>query len=141
MDGPSTRRVAIIGFAAWTLVGLVSFGRTSLQGTFEPRLGLGSQLLLWFGCFYAWALFTPAVAALPRRFPFGSGRILSALGAHAAGALAFAEASALVSGLWMDVVFRAAGRRPDPWSWPLLGPAWLMQELLAYSGIVAAAHL
>jgi two-component system LytT family sensor kinase len=141
MDGSSTRRVAFIGFAAWTIVGLVSFGRSSLQGTWEPRLGLVSQILRWFGCFYVWALFTPAVVALTRRFPFGSDRILSALGGHAAGALAFAEASALVSGLWMDVVFRAAGHRPEPWTWPVLGPAWLLQELLAYSGIVGAAHL
>jgi hypothetical protein len=119
----------------------VSFGRSSLQGTWEPRLGLASQLFLWFGCFYAWALFTPAVVALTRRFPFESGRLLPALLAHAAGALAFAEASALVSGLWMGFVLREAGLPPDPWPWPVLGPARLIQELLSYSGIVAAAHL
>lgn len=133
-------RTLLVAFAAWTLVGVVSFGRAALTGP-ARALAPWPDLAVWLACFYGWALLTPPVVGLTRRFPFEPGRLSKAAFAHLGGSLAFAELAALLSAGSTSLVLRLAGRPAEPLVWPVLSPRALLVELLAYSAIAAATSV
>jgi len=61
-------------FLAWTLLGVLAYGRHYLE---DNRLGYTStmvELLDWLTCFYPWVLLTHLVFRLEQRFPLGQAR-------------------------------------------------------------------
>jgi two-component system, LytTR family, sensor kinase len=61
-------------FLAWTLLGVLAYGRNYLH---DNRLSQGStvfELLDWLTCFYPWVLFTGLIFRLEQRLPLGSPR-------------------------------------------------------------------
>jgi two-component system LytT family sensor kinase len=125
------RRWALV-WAGWTSLALflavssgltyVSVGRTANWGTTTAR-----ALSEW----WLWALLTPAVVWLARRFPLSGGQWRRSLLIHAACGVAIAflkthadrAAFALISGFWLYFLVSS-----------------LALQLVVYAGIVAAAH-
>ncbi len=84
-------------FAAWTVVGTLSYAHSRLLPGARPE-SLWFGLFGWLGCYYAWVPLTPVVFQLERRFRIGwpfslkNGAILAAFGfplCYAAFQLAF----------------------------------------------------
>src|SRR5262245_24724085 len=58
-------------FAVWTLYGLFFATQSYVRMTYYGRSGAWQGVLIsWLVCGYAWALLTPAVLWLYRRYPF-----------------------------------------------------------------------
>ena len=62
----------LIVILVWTFVGCVSYARYYLR---DPHLRLWPDGLMWLDCFAPWALLTPVVFALEKRFPLGPTRL------------------------------------------------------------------
>jgi len=57
-------------FAAWTVVGTLSYAHSRLLPGARPE-SLWFGLFGWLGCYYAWIPLTPVVFWLERRFRIG----------------------------------------------------------------------
>jgi hypothetical protein len=90
-------------FGAWTLFGLFFAGQRYLVQSYLGREQPFREMLLnWLLCAYAWALLTPLVVWLGRKFPIDRRHWLAALLVHV-------PASVLVSIVGM---LSASGSRP-----------------------------
>jgi len=76
-------------FAGWTLLGSFFAVQTYLNSVYSGRpLPFGQTLVVWLSCVYIWALLTPFVIHLARRFPVERGTFLRGVAVHLfAGAL------------------------------------------------------
>jgi two-component system LytT family sensor kinase len=85
----------IIG--GWTLYGLFFTSQAYLnQAFFGKEVRWGQALAIWMLCAFAWALLTPAILWLGRRFPFSRPNWLSPLLVHIAAATFFSFFSLVV---------------------------------------------
>jgi len=93
------RRYAI-AFAAWTAIGIVlaqqSYATLRLNGHPRP---IGEMLPSLFADMWLWALFTPAILDIARRWPVDRGQWAVHLPVHIAAAVGFAIADAIV--MWL----------------------------------------
>lgn len=62
----------VVAFLVWTLIACLSYVRSYLR---EPNIRLWPDALIWLDCFYPWALLTPLVFSLEKRFPLGPKRL------------------------------------------------------------------
>lgn len=94
MATASLRRALVRIPALWTLFGLFFSLQAYLARAYlGGGLPLGTALLRWLLCAYAWAILTPLVMWLSRHFPIGTSRPWRALGVHVPAAFAFSLAS------------------------------------------------
>ncbi len=66
-----------IAFLVWTLVACLSYVRYYLR---DPHIRIWPDSLIWLDCFYPWALLTPLVFGLEKRFPLGPARLARNVG-------------------------------------------------------------
>src|SRR5580692_2263866 len=59
---------AVIVVLVWTFIACLSYARYYLR---DPHHRLWPDILIWAACFYPWALLTPFIFALEKRFPIG----------------------------------------------------------------------
>jgi two-component system LytT family sensor kinase len=64
---------AVIVVLVWTFIACLSYARYYLR---DPHHRLWPDILIWVACFYPWALLTPFIFALEKRFPIGPIRLL-----------------------------------------------------------------
>ena len=97
MPGRSDKQVeAAIIVGGWTVFGLFFTSQTYLGQVYRGRDASWAQaLLVWMPCAFSWALLTPGMLYLARRFPFKCGRWLRPLAVHLFAA-AFCSSLALV---------------------------------------------
>jgi two-component system, LytTR family, sensor kinase len=87
--------LAITG--GWALYGLFFTSQAYLnQAFFGREVRWGQALAIWMLCAFAWALLTPAILWLARRFPFTRKNWLSPLLVHIAAAIFFSGFSLVV---------------------------------------------
>jgi signal transduction histidine kinase len=91
------RRLALLIFGAWTLLGVLIAGEVvigyRLSGQEFP---VGDALIWYLAWTYTWALFTPVILWLQRRFPFRRGRWASTIVLHFVASLLIAWIGSLV---------------------------------------------
>lgn len=141
MGKPSSRGGALAAlFAAWTLFGLFFASQTYLGQTYLGRgLSWGEALLRWMPCAYAWALLTPLVRWLSRRFPITRERWLAALLAHLSCSLIFSAAGMLLYALGQQLL-SPGGQFFSREALARLLLAALHIDLLIYAGVVGACY-
>src|ERR1051325_6989951 len=82
------RASVIIG--GWTLFGLFFASQSYVSQVYRGGESSWTQALIaWMPCAYSWALLTPAILFLARRFPFERGRWARPLILHAVAAAFF----------------------------------------------------
>jgi two-component system, LytTR family, sensor kinase len=97
MDSASIRRALVRILALWTSFGLFFSLQAYLARAYlGGGLSLRTALVRWLLCAYAWAVLTPLVMWLSRRFPIGASRPWRALGVHVLAAFAFSVAGMLL---------------------------------------------
>lgn len=76
-------RKTLIFFGIWTLYGLFFACQTYINSAYVGRtVSIEQTLLPWLSCGYVWALLTPFVIKLVRRFPLEKGNLLHILLIH-----------------------------------------------------------
>jgi len=123
----------LLGLAFWTALGLFFASQSGLSYTYQQGYApWGFLIRLSLGEWYIWALLSPGVFWLARRFPFERGRRLRALAVHLPAAVACTAVKLAVEG---QVV------------WPLLGltrplnPASKVHlAFLTYWALVGVSH-
>jgi len=123
----------LLGLGFWTALGLFFATQTGISYTYQQGSApWGFLIRLALGEWYIWALLSPAVFWLARRFPFERGRRMRALAAHLPAAVVCVVIKLAIEG---QVV------------WPLLGltnrlnPANKMHiAFLTYWAIVGVSH-
>lgn len=74
---------ALVIFGGWTLFGVFFAVQAYVNNSYFGRpVAWGRTLVVWLSCAYIWALLTPLVIGLARRFPIERGHYLRALLAH-----------------------------------------------------------
>lgn len=146
MGKPSSRGGALAAiFAAWTLFGLFFASQTYLGQAYLGQVYLGrglswgEALLRWMPCAYAWALLTPLVRWLNRRFPITRERWLLALIVHVPCSLAFSAAGMLLYALGQQLL-SPGGHFFTREALARLLLAALHIDLLIYAGVVGACY-
>ncbi|HYP02391.1 MAG TPA: histidine kinase [Pyrinomonadaceae bacterium] len=88
-------------FVGWTLFGSFFAVQDYLNSAYEGRpLPFGQTLVVWLSCVYIWALLTPLIIHLARRFPVERGTYLRGVCVHL---LAGAFVSLLQLGIYIFV--------------------------------------
>jgi len=152
----SWRRAAWI-VAAWVLFGLFFASQSAIGAAHAGRpVDWGRTLAAWMCCAGIWALLTPVVLWLGRRFPFERRRwarsLLAHLGASAALAVASLGVFVVVHDLWEDparpivpgAAFRSllAAELHSNWLlyWAILGVSWTVESQRRSRDHEVAAH-
>src|SRR5687768_6909250 len=131
----STRKKWLLGFAVWTVLGLLAASQSIaffsyIDRPFSAPLVLGRSLLSWYAC----AVFTPLIFAVARRFRLDGPRWRSALPVHIAALIAFIPARLA---LYLPIASALNFLRE-----PVVFTQWIYDEafplILTYASIVAA---
>ena len=78
-------------FGCWTFYGLFFACQTYLNSAYLGRMiPFRRTLVVWLSCAYIWALLTPLMIRLARRFPLERGRYLRAIAVHLLASVVFA---------------------------------------------------
>lgn len=123
----------LLALTFWTALGLFFASQTGLAYIYQQGYApWGLLIRLSLGEWYIWALLSPGVLWLARRFPLESGRRVRALSVHIPAALLFTVAKILVE---QYVVWQMLGLpgRPNPAS-------KLHLAFLTYWAIVGVSH-
>lgn len=141
IDWRVVRRDLLLGFIAWTTLAVFFYSHSylNLATQVNPQVTWGR---IWFRAIVEdaatvtmWTLLTPVVLALARRFPVRRGVRARHLTLHAAAALVIGSGEILAD-YWVATHTYLSG----PF-WPRHYWISLHNELFAYAGIVAAAHV
>jgi sensor histidine kinase YesM len=90
MSPPYYWQKALIFFGIWTFYGLFFSLQAYISSAYRGRTAPFEQTLLpWLSCGYVWALLTPFVIKLTRRFPFERGKLLRILLVHSFAGIIF----------------------------------------------------
>ncbi len=104
------RRLVFLIFGVWTLLGVLIAGEVVVVYRLSGREFPVGEALIWYLAWtYTWALFTPVILWLRRRFPFQSGRWLSTLALHIVASLLIAWIGALAFNLAGQVLGQIEG--------------------------------
>lgn len=106
MIGPMSRRVtiALLIIAGWTLVALYFAIQAYYNPAFMPRVPWSHALKVNFTYYYLWALCTPIVIFLGRRFRFDAGRWTVSLLVHLAASAALTLVQIVVAEAFLSVL-------------------------------------
>ena len=141
IDWRVVRRDLLLGFIAWTVIQAFFYSQSylNLATQVNPQVTWGR---IWFRALVEdaatvamWTLLTPVVLALARRFPVRRGVRARHLAVHAGAAMVIATGEILVD-FWVATHTYVYG----PF-WPRHYWISLHNELFAYAGIAAAAHV
>jgi two-component system, LytTR family, sensor kinase len=130
--------------ALWLAGGLFDASQTILimhaEGRHNPWLPLfTTELAIWL----PWALATPGIIALARRYPLGRDFKARSLGAHL-GAFAAVSAIAEAWSAWLQVLFNPWGNRTWPTFWNTWSTSLIFQVLtflIVYILILTVTYL
>ena len=88
----------LIILGCWTLVSLISLTRHYMEegGAADTR-PVWTVFLIWLTCFYSWAILTPALFSVAKRWPVSRQRWIPNLLMHVPLSVAFTSASILIS--------------------------------------------
>lgn len=129
-------------FGGWTLFGFFFVCQAYINDAYFGRpVALGRTLIIWLSCVYIWALLTPWIIHLARRFPIERGTYLRGLAIHL---LAGASLSLLQLGIYIFVHQGLLGNSSRPFS-PLqsfqnIFIAEFHANLLIYWSVVGLCH-
>ncbi len=134
------RAAALLG--AWTLAGV--FFASQLFFLYPITSGgreisFGRALLVNLPFYWLWALLTPAILGLARRFPLEKGTWKRSLAVHAGASLVLSAAQLLVAGVLLYAVVQAGSTSSLAWA---LGSFFRLNfhaNVLTYAAIVALA--
>jgi two-component system, LytTR family, sensor kinase len=140
--GKLARRSALI-LGCWTLVSLISITRHYMEeGGGSDSRPFWWVFLIWLTCYYSWALLTPAVFLVAKRWPFarsiGIGPMLRSVLIHIPLSLAFTGAALFLSHVLYDLLKYAAVSDLDVWLRHLSFTSFLKDFPLYWSTLVAA---
>jgi two-component sensor histidine kinase len=123
----------LLALAFWTALGLFFATQAGLAYTYQQGWApWGLVIRLSLGEWYIWALLSPGVLWLARRFPLEGGRLGRALVVHVPAALLFTIAKILIE---EHVMWRALGLKGGP------NPASKLHfAFLTYWAIVGVSH-
>jgi signal transduction histidine kinase len=97
---PFRRRLVqgLLILGCWTMVALISLMRHYMEegGQADAR-PVGKVFLIWLTCFYSWAILTPALFAMAKRWPISRQQWTRNLLVHIPLSVAFTSASILIS--------------------------------------------
>lgn len=83
MSLPYYWRRTLFFFGIWTLFGLFFACQVYVNNAYFGRpVAFERTLVPWLSCAYIWALLTPFVIKLARRFPLERGKLLHGLSVH-----------------------------------------------------------
>jgi two-component system, LytTR family, sensor kinase len=103
---PSTLLQGSLIIGVWTLYGLFFASQSYLNQSFFGReVRWGQTLVIWMICSFAWALLTPFILWLARRFPFARKNWLAPLLVHCTAAIFFSLFSLVVYALIWRFLF------------------------------------
>src|SRR3954451_13576644 len=85
-------------FGCWTLVSLISLTRHYMEeaGIAETR-PIWKVFLIWLTCYYSWAILTPAVFSVAKRWPMARHKWSQSFAIHIPLSFAFTAVSILIS--------------------------------------------
>ncbi|MEP6619376.1 MAG: histidine kinase [bacterium] len=131
------QRILLVA-GAWTAVGLLETGQGYLRSAMGlPDVGLTKALIGNLPWWYGWALLTPIIYWVQRRFPFAPGRVARSAAVHTVLAAAFAVLHTTLSG---TVFWLTSGRFngvPSPMVQVRnLLSAFLLEEMICYAVVV-----
>jgi two-component system, LytTR family, sensor kinase len=130
---------ALIIFLVWNFIGFLSYARYYLR---EPHHRFWPDVLIWAACYYPWALLTPAIFAVEKRFPLGRTRLVRNLSVLAVASYGFSYLGFVLS--WeLDSVRQSFVGNPFFGShlWPLPSEAFWVGEFLCWSTFCASCIL
>ena len=141
---PTTRRRAVAAgviFSGWTLLALLFAPQTYLANLRAPRpLTWTEAFIANSALFYVWAVLTPLVMWLGRRFPIDRGRIPARVAVHFAASLAVTVIHLVgVSQLNMLVMSNPQEYRPPVPAIALI-VGYGATDVMIYWGLLAAGH-
>jgi two-component sensor histidine kinase len=140
MAALALRRALVRILAIWTLFGLFFSLQAYLARAYlGGGLPLGTALLRWLLCAYAWAILTPLVMWLSRRFPIGTCSPWRALVVHVAAAFGFSVAGMLLYTLG-EQALDPSGDFFTREAFASLFVAGLHIDLLIYATLVGVLH-
>ena len=135
------RRPAFI-FGVWTAAGV--FFASQLYFLYPITSGgreisFGRALLINLPFYWLWALLTPAILGLARRFPLERARWRRSLAVHAGASVVLSAAQLLVAGVLLFAVVQSGGTSSLSWA---LGSFFRLNfhaNILTYAALVALA--
>jgi len=148
MHGGATRRTGLPGypglatlFPLWGLIGALACARHHLQwGAYGYRVPVLPDLLGWMVCYLPWALVTPVIFRLERRFPLGSAgwlRHLSCLALASVPIACVASMVMLALGRAMRLILGAPPQPARSW-WEFSRCEFLVAEVLYWCTVGGA---
>ncbi len=138
----SLGRRPVLILAAWTVAGV--FFASQLYFLYPITSGgreisFGRALLINLPFYWLWALLTPAILGLARRFPLERGRWKRSLAVHAGASVVLSAVQLLVAGALLYAVVQSGGTSSLSWA---LGSFFRLNfhaNILTYAALVALA--
>jgi two-component system, LytTR family, sensor kinase len=130
---------ALIVFLAWTFVACLSYARYYLR---DPHERLWPEALVWVACFCPWALLTPIIFWLQKRFPLELKQWPKSLAALVPASCVLSYVAFVVSGMLDGATEVFAGKSPGTMTlWPITRDGFWIGEFLFWSTFAAASLL
>jgi two-component system LytT family sensor kinase len=141
IDWRRARREALLGLTFWGALALFFYTRTWLQYAIVVRPTASSWSEVWLGAAVEastdvlfWAVLTPVILELARRFPVSGPAWMQNLGVHVLGCAVLASASTIFN-FWI-----ATYTYPEGPYWPRFYLIRIHANVVSYVAVVAAGH-